>query len=137
MSEIAFKDGTERKQRRQVANANEQRRIQRINSGFELLKDLVPSLSGEKLSKAAVLQEAAEYIKLLKAKNTILRKEANELRKSSLVDNASSEPQLDISKRRRKISHRQDAHDFEYEIPVAERLCRLVETKPEFAAEKR
>jgi transcription factor AP-4 len=52
----------DKKLRRQIANCNERRRMQSINAGFHTLRVLMPHLQGEKLSKAAVLQHAAEHI---------------------------------------------------------------------------
>ncbi|XP_019852682.1 PREDICTED: uncharacterized protein LOC100635737 isoform X2 [Amphimedon queenslandica] len=52
----------DKKLRRQIANSNERRRMQSINSGFHTLRMLMPHLQGEKLSKASVLQHAAEHI---------------------------------------------------------------------------
>lgn len=41
----------DKKLRRQIANSNERRRMQSINSGFHTLRMLMPHLQGEKLSK--------------------------------------------------------------------------------------
>lgn len=41
----------ERKLRREIANSNERRRMQSINSGFQALRLLIPHSEGEKLSK--------------------------------------------------------------------------------------
>uniref|UniRef100_A0A1I8I929 Reverse transcriptase domain-containing protein n=1 Tax=Macrostomum lignano TaxID=282301 RepID=A0A1I8I929_9PLAT len=43
--------GSEKRSRREIANCNERRRMQSINSGFESLKTLLPTEDGEKLSK--------------------------------------------------------------------------------------
>jgi hypothetical protein len=45
------KNTTEKKTRREIANSNERRRMQSINTGFMRLKALVPSISKEKVSK--------------------------------------------------------------------------------------
>ncbi|CAO1303770.1 unnamed protein product [Diamesa serratosioi] len=55
-------DHDEKKMRRQIANSNERRRMQSINAGFQSLRQLLPHHEGEKLSKAAILQQTAEYI---------------------------------------------------------------------------
>ena len=52
----------EKKIRREIANSNERRRMQSINAGFQSLRTLLPHHEGEKLSKAAILQQTAEYI---------------------------------------------------------------------------
>eukprot|EP01135_Chromosphaera_perkinsii_P010018 Nk52_evm53s1992 gene=Nk52_evmTU53s1992 len=58
-------DEEERKYRREIANSNERRRNQNINEAFEQLKDLIPHFDGERLSKAVILQQSAEYINSL------------------------------------------------------------------------
>ncbi|KAJ7385176.1 Transcription factor AP4 [Desmophyllum pertusum] len=62
----------ERKLRREIANSNERRRMQSINSGFQALRLLIPHSEGEKLSKAAILQQTAEYIFALEQDKTRL-----------------------------------------------------------------
>jgi len=41
----------EKRVRREIANSNERRRMQSINTGFQSLKILIPHSCGEKLSK--------------------------------------------------------------------------------------
>jgi len=52
----------EKRVRREIANSNERRRMQSINAGFQSLRSLLPQSEGEKLSKAAILQQTTEYI---------------------------------------------------------------------------
>ncbi|XP_022237355.1 transcription factor AP-4-like isoform X2 [Limulus polyphemus] len=52
----------EKRIRREIANSNERRRMKSINAGFQSLRQLLPQQDGEKLSKAAILQNTAEYI---------------------------------------------------------------------------
>ncbi|XP_013776470.1 transcription factor AP-4-like isoform X2 [Limulus polyphemus] len=52
----------EKRIRREIANSNERRRMQSINAGFQSLRALLPHREGEKLSKAAILQQTTEYI---------------------------------------------------------------------------
>ncbi|CAD6187714.1 unnamed protein product [Caenorhabditis auriculariae] len=58
----------DRRIRRQIANCNERRRMQSINAGFQSLRALLPRKfqEGEKLSKAAILQQTADLIHDLK-----------------------------------------------------------------------
>lgn len=44
---------TEKRLRREIANSNERRRMQSINSGFLSLKSLLPRKDGEKMSKVS------------------------------------------------------------------------------------
>lgn len=54
---------------KQVANVREQQRTQSLNSAFEQLRQIVPSLPSDKLSKIQTLKLAANYIQFL---NSIL-----------------------------------------------------------------
>jgi len=62
----------EKKIRREIANSNERRRMQSINSGFANLRTLLPQHEGEKLSKASILQQTADYIYSLEQEKTRL-----------------------------------------------------------------
>ncbi|KAK5644213.1 hypothetical protein RI129_008058 [Pyrocoelia pectoralis] len=62
----------EKRIRREIANSNERRRMQSINAGFQSLRSLLPHHEGEKLSKAAILQQTAEYIYSLEQEKTRL-----------------------------------------------------------------
>ncbi|XP_028133694.1 transcription factor AP-4 isoform X2 [Diabrotica virgifera virgifera] len=62
----------EKRIRREIANSNERRRMQSINNGFQSLRNLLPHHEGEKLSKAAILQQTAEYIYSLEQEKTRL-----------------------------------------------------------------
>lgn len=52
-----------------MANVREQQRTQSLNSAFEQLRQIVPSLPSDKLSKIQTLKLAANYIQFL---NSIL-----------------------------------------------------------------
>merc|ERR1719187_2125637 len=62
----------EKRIRREIANSNERKRMQSINAGFNALKSLLPHHEGEKLSKAAILQQTSEYIYQLEQEKTRL-----------------------------------------------------------------
>lgn len=70
----------EKKIRREIANSNERRRMQSINAGFQSLKTLLPHHGGEKLSKAAILQQTSEYIASLERDKTTVMAENDRLR---------------------------------------------------------
>ncbi|XP_042174138.1 transcription factor AP-4 isoform X2 [Oncorhynchus tshawytscha] len=70
-----------RRIRREIANSNERRRMQSINSGFQSLKTLIPHSDGEKLSKAAILQQTAEYIFALEQEKTRLLQQNSQLKR--------------------------------------------------------
>ena len=55
----------DKRKRRAIANSNERRRMQSINAGFQTLKSLIPHSSGEKLSKACILQRSADFMRYL------------------------------------------------------------------------
>ncbi|XP_060572441.1 transcription factor AP-4-like isoform X2 [Ruditapes philippinarum] len=54
---------SEKRMRREIANSNERRRMQSINAGFQHLRTLLPHTEGEKLSKAAILQQTTDFIR--------------------------------------------------------------------------
>ncbi|KAM4697439.1 transcription factor AP-4 [Rhinophrynus dorsalis] len=80
----------ERRIRREIANSNERRRMQSINAGFQSLKTLIPHTDGEKLSKAAILQQTAEYIFSLEQEKTRLLQQNNQLKRYIQEFNGSS-----------------------------------------------
>ncbi|XP_030201602.1 transcription factor AP-4 [Gadus morhua] len=71
----------ERRIRREIANSNERRRMQSINAGFQSLKTLIPHSDGEKLSKAAILQQTTDYIFCLEQEKTRLLNQNNQLKR--------------------------------------------------------
>ncbi|KAF7198923.1 transcription factor AP-4 isoform X1 [Nothobranchius furzeri] len=71
----------ERRIRREIANSNERRRMQSINAGFQSLKTLIPHSDGEKLSKAAILQQTTEYIFTLEQEKTRLLQQNSQLKR--------------------------------------------------------
>merc|ERR1719210_3051632 len=71
----------ERRIRREIANSNERRRMQSINAGFQSLRTLLPHHEGEKLSKAAILQQTAEYIYQLEQEKTRLLSQNSQLKR--------------------------------------------------------
>merc|ERR1712226_479147 len=72
---------SERRVRREIANSNERRRMQSINAGFQSLRTLLPHHEGEKLSKAAILQQTAEYIYTLEQEKTLLLSQNSQLKR--------------------------------------------------------
>lgn len=71
--------------KREIANSNERRRMQSINAGFQKLKRLLPVKDGEKLSKAAILQHAAEFIQQIEDEKLILIQQ-NTLMREKLLE---------------------------------------------------
>merc|ERR1712226_1290810 len=72
---------SERRMRREIANSNERRRMQSINAGLQSLRTLLPHHEGEKLSKAAILQQTAEYIYQLEQEKTRLLSQNSQLKR--------------------------------------------------------
>jgi len=82
----------EKRVRREIANSNERRRMQSINTGFQSLKILIPHSCGEKLSKACILQRAADHIKSLENEKIKLQSQNEQFRiliKSFQIDSSS------------------------------------------------
>ena len=65
----------DKRKRRAIANSNERRRMQSINAGFQTLKSLIPHSSGEKLSKACILQRSADFMRYLSGEKDKLNKQ--------------------------------------------------------------
>lgn len=78
--------------KREIANSNERRRMQSINAGFQKLKRLLPVNDGEKLSKAAILQHAAEFIQQIDRDKLILYEQNTRLRGTLLGVKAGTTP---------------------------------------------
>lgn len=62
-------------------NALERRRRDLIKDSFCKLRDVVPSLQGEKASRAQILKKAAEYIQEMRKKNQTNQADIDELSK--------------------------------------------------------
>ncbi|XP_055682119.1 uncharacterized protein LOC129789363 [Lutzomyia longipalpis] len=77
----------DKKMRRQIANSNERRRMQSINAGFQSLRLLLPHHEGEKLSKAAILQQTAEFVYNLEQDKSRLMSNVSYLRELLLKNN--------------------------------------------------
>lgn len=88
----------EKRIRREIANSNERRRMQSINAGFQSLRTLLPHHEGEKLSKAAILQQTAEYIYQLEQEKTRLLSQNCQLKR--LVNQHEGEASTTAKKRK-------------------------------------
>lgn len=60
-------------------NALERRRRDLIKDSFCKLRDVVPSLQGEKSSRAQILKKAAEYLQTMRKKNQTNQADIEEL----------------------------------------------------------
>lgn len=99
---VERKSGMSKRMRRVIANSNERKRMQNINAGFETLRYLMPHLQGEKLSKASVLQHAADYIFRLKQEQEKLLSQNASLR--SLASKYERYGQKDILTENNKVN---------------------------------
>lgn len=91
----------EKRIRREIANSNERRRMQSINAGFQSLRSLLPHHEGEKLSKAAILQQTAEYIYSLEQEKTRLLSQNCQLKR--LVNQQHEVGELPPKKRKTEL----------------------------------
>ncbi|KAF5305903.1 hypothetical protein FQR65_LT07514 [Abscondita terminalis] len=91
----------EKRIRREIANSNERRRMQSINAGFQSLRSLLPHHEGEKLSKAAILQQTAEYIYSLEQEKTRLLSQNCQLKR--LVNQQHEVGELPPKKRKTEV----------------------------------
>lgn len=68
-------------------NALERKRRDHIKDSFTSLRDSVPSLQGEKASRAQILKKAAEYIQFMRRKNNSHQQDIDDLkRQNSLLE---------------------------------------------------
>ncbi|KAI0237844.1 Transcription factor AP-4, partial [Lamellibrachia satsuma] len=102
----------DKRMRREIANCNERRRMQSINSGFQSLKTLLPQHDSEKLSKAAILQQTSEYIssleqekKRLQMQNAKLKLMLQEMRQ---LDSDGSSEGSPLPKRKKRDTESSD-----------------------------
>ncbi|XP_055525918.1 protein max isoform X3 [Wyeomyia smithii] len=64
-------------------NALERKRRDHIKDSFTSLRDSVPSLHGEKASRAQILKKAAEYIQFMRRKNNSHQQDIDDLRRQN------------------------------------------------------
>ncbi|XP_077537930.1 protein max-like isoform X2 [Haemaphysalis longicornis] len=64
-------------------NALERRRRDHIKFSFTSLRDAVPSLQGEKASRAQILKKAADYIQSMRRKNTAHLQDIEDLKRQN------------------------------------------------------
>eukprot|EP00121_Abeoforma_whisleri_P005679 Awhi_evm1s5151 len=64
-------------------NALERKRRDHIKESFSVLRDQIPTLSGEKASRAAILNTAREYIQQMRVSNQNVETEVDELKKQN------------------------------------------------------
>uniref|UniRef100_A0A182NFS9 Protein max n=1 Tax=Anopheles dirus TaxID=7168 RepID=A0A182NFS9_9DIPT len=64
-------------------NALERKRRDHIKDSFTSLRDSVPSLQGEKASRAQILKKAAEYIQFMRRKNNSHQQDIDDLRRQN------------------------------------------------------
>ncbi|KAK8737091.1 hypothetical protein OTU49_004799 [Cherax quadricarinatus] len=64
-------------------NALERKRRDHIKDSFCSLRDSVPSLHGEKASRAQILKKAADYIEFMRRKNSAHQQDIDDLKKQN------------------------------------------------------
>ncbi|XP_039253844.1 protein max-like [Styela clava] len=64
-------------------NALERKRRDHIKESFNGLRDSVPSLEGEKSSRAQILNKATDYIQLMKRKNVTHQQDIDDLKRQN------------------------------------------------------
>ncbi|CAD7092771.1 unnamed protein product [Hermetia illucens] len=64
-------------------NALERKRRDHIKDSFTSLREAVPSLQGEKPSRAQILKKAAEYIQFMRRKNQAHQQDIEDLKKQN------------------------------------------------------
>eukprot|EP00049_Salpingoeca_infusionum_P023652 m.13249 g.13249 ORF g.13249 m.13249 type:complete len:242 (+) comp5924_c0_seq1:126-851(+) len=82
-------------------NALERKRRDHIKDSFTLLRDTIPTLSGEKVSRAQILNKATDYIQFMRKRNATHQAEVEELRRQN---DALATPPTKMAKGRAKSS---------------------------------
>ncbi|XP_052216790.1 protein max-like isoform X5 [Dreissena polymorpha] len=72
-------------ERRAHHNALERKRRDHIKESFTSLRDSVPQLHGEKVSRAQILKKAADYITYMRRKNHSHQQDIDELKKHNSI----------------------------------------------------
>lgn len=74
-------------------NALERKRRDHIKDSFHSLRDSVPSLQGEKASRAQILDKATEYIQYMRRKNHTHQQDIDDLkRQNALLEQQGEQP---------------------------------------------
>ncbi|XP_008311671.1 protein max isoform X10 [Cynoglossus semilaevis] len=66
-------------------NALERKRRDHIKDSFHSLRDSVPSLQGEKASRAQILDKATEYIQYMRRKNQTHQQDIDDLKRQNAL----------------------------------------------------
>ena len=66
-------------------NALERKRRDHIKESFHGLRDSIPSLQGEKASRAQILKQATEYIEFMSKKNGSIAQDIDDLKRQNSV----------------------------------------------------
>ncbi|KAK3093705.1 hypothetical protein FSP39_019081 [Pinctada imbricata] len=66
-------------------NALERKRRDHIKDSFHSLRDSVPALQGEKVSRAQILKKAADYISFMRRKNHGHQQDIDDLKKQNAI----------------------------------------------------
>lgn len=64
-------------------NALERKRRDHIKDSFSSLRDALPSLTGEKASRAQILKKAADYIQAMRRKNSAHQQDIEDLKRQN------------------------------------------------------
>ncbi|XP_063097584.1 protein max isoform X19 [Cavia porcellus] len=79
-------------------NALERKRRDHIKDSFHSLRDSVPSLQGEKASRAQILDKATEYIQYMRRKNHTHQQDIDDLkRQNALLEQQGALPTVGVT----------------------------------------
>uniref|UniRef100_A0AC11EJF2 Uncharacterized protein n=1 Tax=Ovis aries TaxID=9940 RepID=A0AC11EJF2_SHEEP len=77
--------GSRKADKRAHHNALERKRRDHIKDSFHSLRDSVPSLQGEKASRAQILDKATEYIQYMRRKNHTHQQDIDDLKRQNAL----------------------------------------------------
>ncbi|CAG0913115.1 unnamed protein product [Notodromas monacha] len=94
-------------ERRAHHNALERKRRDHIKDSFSGLRDVVPSLKGEKSSRAQILKKASEFIAFMRASNATHQSDIEDLKRQ----NAELELQITAMEKMKAERNRMEARE--------------------------
>uniref|UniRef100_A0A5F9C7J6 Protein max n=1 Tax=Oryctolagus cuniculus TaxID=9986 RepID=A0A5F9C7J6_RABIT len=78
-------------------NALERKRRDHIKDSFHSLRDSVPSLQGEKASRAQILDKATEYIQYMRRKNHTHQQDIDDLKRQNALLEQQGAPAVGVT----------------------------------------
>ncbi|XP_042116741.1 protein max isoform X3 [Peromyscus maniculatus bairdii] len=98
-------------------NALERKRRDHIKDSFHSLRDSVPSLQGEKASRAQILDKATEYIQYMRRKNHTHQQDIDDLKRQNALLEQQGKDKETTTPQRPRLTEAQSALCTQMEKP--------------------